>query len=55
MSGKKRVKDFLHIKQDLVLLDFFSEEPASAKTGSAAYHTMTTAAVYNEDLKETSR
>jgi len=55
MSGEKRVKDFLHVKQDLVVLDFFSEEPASAKRGSAAYHIMTTAAVCNEDLKETSR
>jgi hypothetical protein len=25
MSDEKRVKDFLRIKQDLVVLDFFSE------------------------------
>jgi hypothetical protein len=55
MSGETRVKVFLHINQDLVVLDFFSEEPASAKKGSATYHTMITAAVRNEDLKETSR
>jgi hypothetical protein len=55
MSSETRVKVFPHIKQDLVVLDFFSEEPAFAKKGSATYHTMITAAVRNEDLKETSR
>jgi hypothetical protein len=51
MSGEKRVKDFLHVKQDLVVLDFFSEKPAPTKRD----HIMTTAAVCNEDLKETRR
>jgi len=38
-----------------MVLDVFSEEPASTKKGSATYHTMITAAVWNGDLKETSR
>jgi len=55
MSSETRVKVFLHTKQGLVVLDFFIEEPASAKKGSATYHTMITAAVWNENLKEISR